>query len=187
MNVTVLWEDERGAQIIGFGPHELLLSSMADDLTSDQVEHRRHRALMSKKVSGQPKKGNGNILSTLKDDLTRYRGPVIAVMDRDKAHRLWRDAQPQPTNCMQGISAQFRKVAPGTYDLIFLLNHTEDLLDAALVALSRPRLTTKPPPNERDRILNTASWGSREVRMAIRRASPSFDRIVKVVGSHYRR
>lgn len=32
MLVTVLWEDQRGTQARGFGPHELLLSCLADEL-----------------------------------------------------------------------------------------------------------------------------------------------------------
>jgi hypothetical protein len=30
MIITVLWEDQRGAEAKGFGPHELLLSCVAD-------------------------------------------------------------------------------------------------------------------------------------------------------------
>jgi hypothetical protein len=150
MQVTVLWEDQQGVRSKSFGPHELLISSVADVL-GDQ-----NRSALSKRLRGEAKKGNGNVLRALKDN--PYRGPLIAVIDRDKVHNLWKDVRPPPTNCMQGQSRQFRSVAPGSYDLVFLINHTEDLLDAVQASLGKPKLEAKPSPDARDRILQRAAW-----------------------------
>lgn len=180
MITTVLWEDQRGQTVRGFGPHELLLSSLADDLCGDEDNYHSQRVRLSKIVVGHPKKGNGSVLAALKDELDVFGGPVVAVVDRDKAHKLWKN----PLNCMQGLTKQFKASAPGEYDLIFLINHTEDLLNAALRAMSRPPLQDKPDPGKRDSILGAAVWGPRVYREVLRQSCPSFDRIVKVVAGH---
>jgi hypothetical protein len=184
MIVTVLWEDQRGQQAKSFGPHELVISSVADDLCDDLNDFHLKRAFLSRIVVGHPKKGNGSVLAALRRDLEAFSGPVVAVLDRDKAHKLWSHLHPSPSNCMQGIRRQFRIEAPGEYDLVFLINNVEDLVNAALQVMSKPPLMYKPDPDERDRILGEAVWGSRDVRAAIRVLCPSFDRIVKIVSGH---
>lgn len=101
MIVTVLWEDQRGEQAKKFGPHELLLSSVADDLSESESDQPQRRATLDKRIFGIPKKGDGNVRKALQKDLGKFRGPVIAVMDRDQVHRLWIDKQPPPSNCIQ--------------------------------------------------------------------------------------
>jgi hypothetical protein len=184
MLVTVLWEDQRGEQAKRFGPHDLLLSSVADDLSTSTSEQPQKRAKLDKQIIAVPKRGDGNIRKALQKDLRRFRGPVIAVMDRDKVHRLWIDKRPPPSNCIQGISHQLRLDAPGKYDLVFLMKNTEDLLNATLAALGKAPLVDKPGPDSRDNLLAPAVWGEAQIRMKIRHLCPSFDRIVKVVGAH---
>jgi hypothetical protein len=185
MQVTVLWEDQLGQPLKGFGPHQLLLSFLADAMSDSEETWRSQRLTFSRQVLGEAKKGNGNVLTALQKNLSGYRGPVIAVIDRDKAHKLWKDVRPPPSNCMKGLSGQFRKAAPGPYDLIFLVNHTEDLLDAVLTAQRAPALAAKPTPTLRDEILNRAAWESAELRRAIGRDVPSFQRIVDKVARHF--
>jgi hypothetical protein len=80
MIVTVLWEDQRGQQTKNFGPHELLLSSLADELSSDDENHPLQRRRLSKLVVGHPKKGNGSVLSAMKTELEAFGGPVVAAL-----------------------------------------------------------------------------------------------------------
>jgi hypothetical protein len=87
MQVVVLWEDQRGAQAKGFGPHELLLSCLADD----------------------------------------------------------------------GVG-------------------TRNQVRSSIT-------TTKPTPDERDRLLSRLAWGSLKVRTETRNDCPSFDRLVRHVAS----
>lgn len=169
-----------------FGPHELLLSSLVDALTPDEGSWRARRHRINREVQGLAKKGNGNILKSLQRDIEKYRGPVVAVIDRDKAHKLWEHLKPRPTNCIQGLSAQFHKSAPGSYELIFLVNHTEDLLDSALRAMGAPPLQHKPDPLERDDIFNRVAWSvPREVRVEVGQRCPSFQRIVDKISQHF--
>jgi hypothetical protein len=184
MIVTVLWEDQRGVQAKGFGPHELLLSAVADALGGPDESYQRPRERLKKHVQGVAKKGNGKILKTVQKELENFNGRLIAVLDRDRAHELW--PHDKPRNCMQGITQKFRASAPGTYDLIFLVNNTETLLDATCDALRQPRPTAKPDPDERDRILAKAAWAIPDVRHEIRQLCPSFDRIVQTVARQVR-
>jgi hypothetical protein len=186
MLVTVLWEDQRGEQARRFGPHDLLLSSIADDLSASTSEQPQNRTKLSKHIIAVPKRGDSNVRKALQKNLQNFRGPVIAVMDRDKVHRLWSDKQPPPSNCIQGISQQLRLDAPGKYDLVFLMQNAEDLLDATLAALGKTPLVDKPNPDSRDNMLGPAVWGDTRIRTAIRQSCPSFDRLVKVVGAHAR-
>jgi hypothetical protein len=182
MIVTVLWEDQRGVQAKGFGPHELLLSAVANALSGPDESDPQLRKTLKKHVQGVAKKGNGKILKTVQRDLENFNGRLIAVLDRDRAHELW--PHDKPPNCMQGISQRFRASASGTYDLVFLVNNTETLLDATCDALRHPRPTAKPDPDERDRILNKAAWATPDVRHEIRQLCQSFDRIVTTVAKH---
>lgn len=181
--LAVLWEDQRSADMKGFGPHELLLSSVADDLCIDLDRHSEQRIFLKNAVLCVPKKGNGSLLAALKKDLQRLPARVVAVIDRDKAHKLWKDVLPPPS-CMQGLREQFGRSAPGAYDLVFLIENTEHLLDAVLESLGQARLDSKPSPDERDRILGRASWAAGSVRNSVRKHCPSFDRLVKIVAGH---
>lgn len=78
------------------------------------------------------------------------------------------------------------KSAPGSYELIFLVNHTEDLLDSALRAMGAPPLQHKPDPLERDDIFNRVAWSvPREVRVEVGQRCPSFQRIVDKISQHF--
>ncbi|MEX1368630.1 MAG: hypothetical protein AB1Z98_36215, partial [Nannocystaceae bacterium] len=98
MQVTVLWEDQRGMQARGFGPHELLVACLADDLGIDRQQ-------LKSFVSSHPKKGVTKVRAALVRDLPRLStsGPVVAVVDRDKALDLWRGSKASMPTCMSGI------------------------------------------------------------------------------------
>lgn len=177
MRVTILWEDQRGGQLKGFGPGELLVSCVADELETD-------RARISKHVSSYPKKGNGNVRRALRQDLGLLikHGPVIAVIDRDKVSELLNTLPSTPLGCNGALVKQFRAVTAGNYELVLLVENVETLVDAVVGALGADRPTTKPTPDERDRMLGRAAWSpSRSIRDDIRGTCPSFDRVVKKV------
>jgi len=118
----------------------------------------------------------------LKEDLDKLldSGPVCAVLDRDKAHKLWPDKCP---TCLTGLCAKLRAEAPGKYELVWLIQNVETLTDAAASALGKPPPSGKPSPNERDRLLNEVAWAKTAVRETVCNEVPSFARLVKWVTS----
>jgi hypothetical protein len=172
MIVTVLWEDQRGGDVLGFGPHELLIACLADDLDL-------HRWELSQRVQSQPRKGNSNVRKALQKDIAKLsRGKVLAVLDRDKVRELWKTPGPMPADCMKGITERFRGDAPGDYELLFLVQNVESLLDGARTALCEPPLDGKPTPDRRDRLLHRCAGASVATRRQVRERCPSFDRLV---------
>lgn len=177
MIVTVLWEDSRGVETRDFGPHELLLSCVADELEVDAWDRRLRDGIES-----VPKKGNGGVRTALRDKLVMLAksGPVFAVLDSDRAHELWR---PAVAACKTTVRTQLQADAPGDYTLVLLVENVESLVDAVLVGRGLPRLPLgkKPNPNERDQILRGA-LGDPALRGRVRKDCASFDRLVRKVG-----
>ncbi|KAB2930077.1 MAG: hypothetical protein F9K24_17970 [Leptonema illini] len=176
MIVTVLWEDQSSSIRAGFGPHELLVSCPADELSIERNE-------IKNLVESNPRKGNGNVRASLKKDLKKLSnsGPVVAVLDRDKILDLWKKPGPPPADCWNEIDTRMKSDAPGEYCLLLIEQNIESLLEAACAALSQPVPEKKPNPNERDTVLNRAAWENLTVRADIRQRCPSFDRIVRRV------
>ena len=175
MIITLLWEDQRGGQMKGFGPHELLVSCVVDDLG-------RERGEVERRVLSAPKKGSGNVLKALRADLALLRksGPVCAIVDRDRIRNLW-PLEARPLDCFSAIRKSFFERAPGDYALVLLVENAETLVEACCNATERRLPESKPSPEERDRILARVAWGERRARDEVRRATPSFDRIVRWV------
>jgi hypothetical protein len=178
MIITVLWEDSRGEVAKGFGPHELLVACLDDDLAIG-------RNRLNDLVKPIPKNGNANVRKALKQDIERLRkaGPVVVVVDWDAIGDLWKYANPRPPACKAGISSCFRQDAPGDYDLVFLEQNIETLVKVACEATAQ----AGPPPKQpdaRDGALGRAAWAPENVRQAIREGCPTFDRIVARVAGH---
>lgn len=180
MKITVLWEDRRGAASKGFGPHELLLTCVADDLGIA-------REALKERILSHPRKGNTNVRKALRNELPRYtnHGPVIAVVDSDQLHDLWPPKPPPPT-CTSGLVARFRQDAAGDYDLVLLVRNMETLIQSVCEATRQRVPEGKPKPDERDGLLSRATWGTADVRHALRDGCPSFDRLVTRVARHLR-
>jgi hypothetical protein len=178
MRITILWEDQQGAETKNFGPHELLLSCLSDQLSMN-------RNNIKPLIFSIPKKGNSNVRKALQTDGERLanHGPVFAVVDRDKIQDLWRNKLSRLPNCMSGISQQFHHDAPSTYELIFLLQNMESLLDSTYSALCITAPANKPSPNERDGYLMQAVWSNRDIRDQIQESCISFKRIVHKVSN----
>ena len=137
-------------------------------------------------VESHPKKGNAKVLIALKSDADRIAnsGPVFVVLDRDQIRELWKGAM--PPDCNPGIKSRILGEAPGAYELVFLVNNVESLTDIVCDAMGVPKPTRKLGPDERDRLLRRAAKGSAETRAKIRAASPSFDRLVRLVSESLR-
>jgi hypothetical protein len=178
MKVTVLWEDSlsRGTVTRQFGPHELLVACLEDDL-------RRPRWDLSKSIFSNPRNGRDKVRLSLRNDLDRLRrdGPVVAVIDRDRARELWPAAE--AADCMSGIKRRLSEDAPGDYEVVFLHRNVESLVEAVCAALRLPVPAKKPNPNDRDEILLKATSASIEVRGEVRRLCASFDRLEIRVGA----
>jgi hypothetical protein len=155
VKITVLWEDQRGGIMKGFGPHELLVSCVADEL-------RCQRHLVTTYIVPAPRKGNGNVIRTLKQDLSKL-------------------SRSGPASCLSGIRAAVSVSAPGDYELILLDENVETLVTACCGAIGSIAPVAKPSPDERDRLLGRAAWAAANVRGRVRRDVPSFNRLVQWV------
>ncbi|MBN1612151.1 MAG: hypothetical protein JW940_36305 [Polyangiaceae bacterium] len=179
MQITVLWEDQRGVRAKGFGPHALLVACLVDDEVGTREE-------LSDRLNSIPLKGNGNVLRELRGKAHRIldSGQLFAVFDRDKTHELWPSKDNVP-NCMSGVAARLKQDAPGDYEVVFLRDNIESLLSAAAQALGFPSPANKPTPDERDRLLGQLTWGTAEARRKTRSTCPSFDRLVRRVAATF--
>lgn len=175
MKITVLWEDKLTVLARGFGPHDLLVSCVADDLQCAPEA-------LKGTVVPVPKKGNGNVMRALEQELDKLRrsGPVCAVLDRDKAAELWPAGQ-RPPACLSGLRTAVSERARGDYELVLLIENMETLVDACCRAMMTDMPRAKPSPDTRDRILGKLAWGEADARTIVRNAVPSFDRLVRWV------
>lgn len=176
MRITVLWEDSPGGETKGFGPHALLVACVADELGLEREKIRGQ-------ISSVAAKGVGNIIRALKTNLTKLNraGKVFAVVDRDRAAELWKTASPPP-NCMSAIRERIAKdIAGGEYELVFLVQNMESLLDACEDPSHAKVGVRKPTPDQRDRVLGRVTWDASSRRDRLRTSCPSFDRLVKRV------
>ena len=169
MIVTILWEDQRGGVIKGFGP-QTLLEACLRDRGEIQVD----------KLSGVPRKGIGNLLRDLRINIGKLTnsGPVIAVIDRDRIREQLPD---NPAACMQGLKEKIHLQAPGNYEVVFLVENIESLVADCCMALGEVPPPRKLNPIERDQILSKAAWAPPERRLVLLSRSPSFARLVAKV------
>jgi len=184
--VNILWEDQRGVQTKSFGPHELLIACVADELVMPRGHlWVRARDALQRIILSQPKKGIGNVRVSLQRDVGLLDdGPVFAVVDRDKVRDLWKEGP--PPDCMSGIADRFRQEAPGNYDLVFLVQNVESLVEAACLATNAAVPQKKPDPDRRDRLLVQAVWTTVETHDKLRQSCLSFDRLVRRVADKTR-
>lgn len=163
-------------------PHELLVACVTDKLGLD-------RTAVKRQAKSVAKKGNGNVVGEVQKNLTKLRnsGPVVVVLDHDRlAELLRRNTGGGLPACMSGQTNRLRQIAPGDYEVNFLIQNVETLTEAAAKALGREALKGKPPPDERDRLLGEAAWHRHvEVRTRIVSDVPSFARLVNKVAAHF--
>ncbi len=176
MIVTVLWEDQRGGPEKGFGPHELLVSCVADELSCDRWVVDKRKAIRS-----VPLKGRDNVVAFLKTKLSLLSNDAVCVvLDRDKVLDIW-SGKEGPSDCIASIKQALIEEAPGKYELVLLVDNVESLVKAGCEAAGLSLPPTKPNPTGRDQLLRPAVHGQRKVRDRVREDVPSFNRIVKWV------
>lgn len=183
MIVTVLWEDSRGRQRKGFGPHELLVACLVDRLVgggaTNWARRQELRRFVEDRISPRPKKGVGQLRKALEREGEKLAndGPLFAVLDSDRIRERWR--QDPPADCPPAIAQRIREEISGTYALAILVRNVESLVEAACRATGAPVPSGKPRPDERDRLLDRAVWfaGPTE-RAAILLDCPSFGRLM---------
>lgn len=181
MIITVLWEDKRGDVAMGFGPHELLLSCLADDLGT-------MRQSLEGLINSLPKKGRDSLREALKNEIRRFTrlGPVLAVIDKDKARDLWKGQAQPPPACMSGMATRLHADVPGDYDIVFLERNVDTLVEIVCAVTGQRHPGIKPRPDQRDVLMNPAVRGPAQPRHEIRQRCPTFDRLVTRVARHLR-
>lgn len=172
MIATILYEDRLAAVAKGFGPHELLISCLADDTGGARVELKRA-------FQAVPCKGDGSLKAKLARDRIRLlnQGPLCAVFDHDRVRACF--ALPDAA-CKTSVLEEIRRCFSDRFGIVLMVENVEDLLRACREAQGMPPFQGKPTPNERDAICCAAAWADVTVRKRIRERMPSFDRLVKV-------
>lgn len=173
---TILYEDQRAAQIKAYGPHEFVLQCLADRMAP------LDRSDLQDVITANPRKGAPKIRQECKDEAKRDRlykttRRLVAVYDRDRI----KDVIATPASCTSGIRDALRsESAWGDRLIVVLLDRkTETVLDAILAVEGRGPLLSKPRPDERDKILLRAAWQhSPAERAAVLTAVPSLAYLV---------
>jgi hypothetical protein len=140
---------------------------------------RSARSLYRRQISSLSEKGVGNVIKKLRQDLPKLTktGPVFAVIDRDKAREIWKTDP--PADCMTAIRERIRKEATsGDYELVFLVQNMESLIDACDDGFRSRLGGRKPTPDERDSILGRVAWETPSRLPSILKNCPSFERLV---------
>jgi hypothetical protein len=171
--IYILYEDQRGPTT-QFGPHELLMSCVADALDVPRRDLRdRLRAI--------PLKGDSNLLANChrRTAAIAPRGePVVALFDDDKIRRLLK--LPASTS-KQDVAMNVLTQSRAEWQLVvwLLQDNIDTLVEAAASCIGRPPGAKS--PTARDRILLSIAWGPREQRDGLGRLVPSFACFVKGV------
>ncbi len=189
--VVVWYEDSRSPRSEGadFGPHDLLVSCLADEFDGREGLHQeffRRRSELKRHLGACPLNGNGALLKRCRQLLANLdRSDIsVAVFDFDRVHELLPPAERGAARSVCKRELRRLLVEPqvggrpsGQLHVTFLVENTESLL----AALPSPP-QKKPDPAERDRLLRPV-WSSpdRMERNRLRRVVPSFDYIVKRV------
>lgn len=178
--ITLLWEDECGLDARRFGPHVLVVACVADELGIEMHERRR----LEDQLLSFPKKGNGNVVRAIREDLADLQrvGPVMAVLDSDQIGGLLGEPL-APDACLVRSAQLTRAKFPGDYRLLLLERSVDTLVTVACSLTAQSIRGKKATPDERDRVLCKLAWqGSRTGRDDLRARVPTFDRLVGRLG-----
>ena len=173
---TILYEDQLAVQTKHFGLHELVLRCLGDRFSG--LGHDDLRAMFQ----ANPRKGAQNVRKECddprkKEKLYRASPVLVAVYDRDKI----RDVVASDTNCKASLRDSLRSTSPWgpSLTVVLLEDNTETVLAAILQAQDRgAKLSGKPRPDERDKILQSAAWGVSAIRAEVLQAVPSLRYLV---------
>lgn len=187
MNIFLLWEDRAVGPISRFGPHVFLNACVASRVDTD-----RYKLARSEVIGGRPCAGNGNVLQELQHPpLWDAAIHVIAVIDTDKIHDLFRNIPSRSTiadaeyeRWSDAVVAEVRKRAPeraGNQLEVCLLDRNLETLLAVIGrevrelddALGKSRL-------HRDKILQRAAGDASLLAKACAEM-PSWEHLVATV------
>lgn len=173
--VYVLYEDQRGP-VTQFGPHELVMSCVADTLGID-------RHVVRDRLKAVPKKGDAKLYAACKTEVGRLgaRGqPVVALFDDDKIRALLKVASTLPKRDVARRIVQ-ESDQPQQLVVRLLEKNMETVVVAAAVLLGE----VAPPKSiqERERLLQRIAWDMPSRRAAVREQVPTFDCFVQVIAA----
>ncbi len=183
-NIEVLFENSRDDKTKGYGPGELLIVCVADDLKTDWWS-------VTRRISINPRNGVSKLigdLDTLGTKLAKRAHLIVAVIDDDKVRRhLGLPADASRDRVIEAVRAR----ATCDVAVVLLDRNTETLVAAAARAIDAPaedvhQAIERKQHLARDRILTSAAHRSRNTRDAIRREVPTFDELVKLVAEALR-
>lgn len=179
MRVTILYEDQN-SPANQFGPHELLKRCVKKKL--DVKNYSKLGTLVP-----IPKKGDGNLKKTLKQDGARLSnsGPLIAVFDMDKVRRCYNlDTNACKTMILNKIYLD-SELSRQQLTVVLLDRNLESLLDCIcqLLGQSSP---TKKDLNRRDIICSDMQMAGDDKLNSLQSLMPSFGRLVEKVAQTLR-
>lgn len=178
--ILVIYEDARAAAG-EFGPHELILGCVGDEVGKRVHELRQH-------VRGIPMNGVPKVLAAL-TDADRLRGlapggiPILALIDADRI----RNHIPQGLRGAADLEAAIRSrfSEPERLTVVLLDRNLETVIVAIGDCDERELVeeALRKDINARDRLLGKLGNDPvrRPIRDCVRKAVPSFDRAVGVV------
>lgn len=170
--IAILYEDERGP-VKDYPLHTLVCACIAD-------RSNRPIADVQASLRAVPKKGDSKLLEACRQEVERMRETTIfALFDADGLPKLL--GQPGDTPLSELRAALLSRLPEGRPRIYVLERKTETIVEATADCLARPRPQTKNKV-ERDKLLASGAWASREVRACIRERVPSFAAFVEAVG-----
>jgi len=187
--VTILLEDQlaKGTPLANAGPTRLIKACVAD--WSDALGRSEPRYELDRRTQVVYQKGNGNVLRQCRKDSEALcnSGPVIAVLDRDRAHKLWELAG---GGCRTMLLDRFSAECDSQIELVFLEQNLETVVSCIANRLNLgPMLieqaVKRKDLNQRDSVLNRAVGAqSLAVRQHLLHDVPSFERLIDKICHH---
>jgi hypothetical protein len=135
-------------------------------------------------IEAQPKRGKANVLKeSARPQLYNRNHAVLAVYDQDRARDLVPElVQADRSGCKRLLAAALKEKAgqPAKLAVIFIHQNMETVVAAVQrCAGQTPAASPKPRPEDRDRILNQATFGERRLRDCVLADVPSLAYLVE--------
>jgi hypothetical protein len=186
--VTVLYEDSgAGGELANFGPHNLLVRCVADDLSRHGVHAVEFYALRREMLVGRPMNSNSKVqaeCARISKTLARNGSIVVALYDFDKVHRLIPSVGARRCKGEMRNALRQQSDAPDSLRVYFLDRNVETLTTATARLLG-VTLRGKPKPAERDGLLNPIALAEGveacDRRSHVRSEVQTFDYVVRRV------
>lgn len=176
---VVLWEDSLSVGAKTFGPHQLALACVIDQIGAASDTD---RWTLGQIIIGIPRRGNSRLRTSLGTEtglLTRSGEHLVTVFDDDQVRRLYRlETQACKTIVLEAIR---NECSLSTLEIVLLEQNVESLVAAAARALSRPNPERKDPKLRDAVLMQLAAEATCDRRDRVRTEVPSFDRLVTIL------